>query len=113
MADYLEQDCIFCKIVLGMLPSAKVYEDENVLAFMNLQQKNPGHTLIIPKNHSRNIYDIDAEDDANVTKVSLKVACAIKAAFEPVGMNSLQNSQPSAMQSVFPLPSASDSALSK
>jgi histidine triad (HIT) family protein len=101
MAESFNPECIFCKIVAGTLPSAKVYEDENILAFMNLQQKNPGHTLIIPKKHSRNLYDIDEEDAANVAKVSVKLGRAIKTAFNPIGMNSLQNSEPAAMQSVF------------
>ena len=96
-----KENCIFCKIVAGELPSSKVYEDDHVYAFMNLQQKNPGHTLIVPKEHHRNIYDIKEDTAAEVGRVSVRLARAIKAAFNPDGMNVLQNSEPAAMQSVF------------
>ena len=95
------ENCIFCKIIAGTLPSSKVYEDEKVVAFMNLQQKNPGHTLIVPREHHRNIYDINEDTAAEVGRLSVKLAKAIKAAFKPDGLNVLQNSEPAAMQSVF------------
>jgi histidine triad (HIT) family protein len=94
-------DCIFCKIIAKELPSAGVYEDEQVYAFMNLQQKNPGHTLVVPKEHHRNLYDITEEAAMHVSRASVRIAKAIKAAFQPDGLNSLQNSEPAAMQSVF------------
>ncbi len=50
-------DCLFCKISEGTIPSAKVYEDEHVLAFLDINPINPGHTLIIPKKHVDNIFD--------------------------------------------------------
>jgi histidine triad (HIT) family protein len=78
-----------------------VYEDEKVLAFMNLQQKNPGHILVVPKEHHRNIYDINEDTAAEVARVAVRLARAIKAAYRPDGMNSLQNSEPAAMQSIF------------
>ncbi len=101
MSEEMHPECIFCKIVKNQLPSSKVYEDELVLAFMNLQQKNPGHTLIIPKQHYRNIYDISEDSAAAIARVAVRLSKAIKTAFEPVGMNTLQNSEPAAMQSVF------------
>ncbi|MDB5081168.1 MAG: protein hit [Chloroflexi bacterium] len=94
-------DCLFCRIIQGTLPSAKVYEDDKVVAFMNLQQKNPGHTLIVPKDHYRNIYDIEEDAAAEIARVAVRLAKAIKTAFEPDGMNTLQNSEPAAMQSIF------------
>lgn len=97
----MQADCLFCKIIAGQIPSAKVYEDDKVLAFMNLQQKNPGHTLVIPKSHSRNIYDITEDDAAEVARIGVRLSKAIKNAFAPVGMNTLQNSEAPAMQSVF------------
>lgn len=93
--------CLFCKIIAGDVPSAKVYEDEQVLAFMNLQQKNPGHTLIIPQNHYRNIYDIPEDTAAYVARIAVRISKAVKTVFEPAGMNTLQNSEPQAMQSIF------------
>lgn len=96
-----DPNCIFCKIIAGELPSAKVYEDDKVLAFMNLQQINPGHTLVVPKEHHRNIFDINEDIAAEIARVSVLIAKAIRTAYEPAGMNSLQNSEPAAMQSVF------------
>ena len=46
-------DCIFCKIIAGDIPSSKVYEDEEVLAFLDISQVTPGHTLVVPKKHAR------------------------------------------------------------
>ena len=101
MSGELHPECIFCKIVKDQLPSAKVYEDDEVVAFMNLQQKNPGHTLVIPRQHYRNIYDISEDSAAAIMRVAVRLSRAIKTAFEPDGMNTLQNSEPAAMQSVF------------
>ena len=52
-------DCIFCKIIKGEIPCYKVYEDENVLAFLDIRPLNPGHTLVIPKRHFRWVWDIE------------------------------------------------------
>ena len=49
-------DCIFCKIIAGEIPASKVYEDEQVLAFLDISQVTPGHTLIVPKEHYRNLW---------------------------------------------------------
>ena len=54
-------DCIFCQIVTGQIPSSKVYEDEEVLAFLDITQVTKGHTLVIPKKHYRNMLEMDAE----------------------------------------------------
>ncbi len=101
MSANIQADCLFCKIIAGAIPSSKVYEDAKVYAFMNLQQKNPGHTLIVPKDHHRNIYDISEDAAAEIARVAVRLAKAIKTAFQPDGMNTLQNSEPAAMQSVF------------
>ena len=55
----MEKDCIFCKIIAGELPSCKVYEDNNFLAFMDINPAVRGHTLVIPKHHCRNLLDTD------------------------------------------------------
>ncbi len=51
-------DCIFCKIVKGEVPSYQVYEDDNFLAFLDIQPRSPGHTLVIPKEHHRWVWDV-------------------------------------------------------
>ncbi len=52
------ENCVFCKIVLGEIPSHKIYEDESFLAFLDINPRAPGHTLVIPKNHEKWVWDI-------------------------------------------------------
>ena len=93
-------DCIFCKIRDGEIPSYKVYEDEHVMAFLDITQGTEGHTLVIPKKHARNIFDVDEETITNVFRVVPKLANALKEAFHPIGLNIVNNNdQP--LQSVF------------
>lgn len=94
-------DCIFCKIINGDIPSAKVYEDENVLAFLDISQVTKGHTLVIPKEHKENVFELTDEIAAKVFSAVPKVANAIKAAYDPIGLNVLQNNGEAAGQSVF------------
>jgi len=65
-------DCIFCKIILGQLPSYKVYEDDNYLAFLDISQFTKGHTLVIPKKHYRFVWDV--EDISGYYEVVQKIA---------------------------------------
>ena len=84
------EDCIFCKIVKGEIPSFKVYEDEQVLAFADINPVSPGHTLIIPKNHSANLMEISEEDLTAVHRASKKVIVGIEAALKPSGVACVQ-----------------------
>ena len=93
--------CICCKIIDGSIPSAKIYEDEYVYAFMDIMPLTKGHTLIIPKNHKENVYDLSEEEASNLFKVVPKIATALKETFGPVGMNLLNNNGAPAGQSVF------------
>ena len=74
--DYME-DCIFCKIVNGEIPAYKVYEDENFFAFLDINPRNPGHTLIIPKKHFRWVWDVNASGYFEAVR---NVAIALKKA---------------------------------
>ncbi|MFP3420850.1 HIT family protein [Bacillus sp. SIMBA_154] len=94
-------DCIFCKIIDGDIPCAKVYEDEHVLAFLDISQVTKGHTLVIPKIHKENIYDMTPEVSNHYFKAIPKIARAIKQEFEPIGLNLLNNNGEKAGQSVF------------
>lgn len=94
-------NCIFCKIVNGEIPSAKVFENEHVLAFLDISQVTKGHTLVIPKIHKENIFDMDAETARNLFEAVPRIANAIKADCEPLGMNILQNNGKDAGQEVF------------
>ena len=75
------ENCVFCKIAEGKLPSYKVYEDENYLAFLDKFQRTPGHVQVIPKRHYRWVYDV--EDFAGYFNVVKKVAEGIKASLDP------------------------------
>lgn len=94
-------DCIFCKIVNGDIPSAKVFENEHVIAFLDISQVTKGHTLVIPKVHKENIFELTPEIAANLFEVAPKIANAIKTEFKPIGMNLVNNNGEHAGQSVF------------
>lgn len=96
----MNSDCIFCKIIKGELPSHKVYEDENVLAFLDIRPVNAGHTLVIPKNHSENIFDIEPQDWAAVAEAVRKLAIAIEKGVEADGVNIAMNNREHAGQLV-------------
>ncbi len=83
----MADDCIFCKIVAGEIPSHKVYESDSVLAFLDIHPVNPGHTLVIPKKHASNIFEISSEDWASVSEAVHKLAGSIKSATTADGVN--------------------------
>lgn len=72
------EDCIFCKIVKKEIPCEKIYEDEQCLAFLDINPVNIGHTLIIPKEHFENIYDLPEEIAAHLIKIAKKITLALK-----------------------------------
>ncbi|MET1029464.1 HIT family protein [Domibacillus tundrae] len=94
-------NCIFCKITNGDIPSAKVYEDKNVYAFLDISQVTKGHTLIIPKVHKENIFELEEEIAGPLFESVKKVADAIQSAFSPKGLNLLNNNGETAGQTVF------------
>lgn len=94
-------DCIFCKIINGEIPSAKVYENEHVYAFLDISQVTKGHTLVIPKVHKENVYELTEEIASNLFKEVPKIANAIKKAYNPIGLNTLNNNGELAGQSVY------------
>jgi histidine triad (HIT) family protein len=94
---------IFAKILRGEFPCYKVYEDEHVLAFLDIMPRSPGHTLVIPKAAARNILDISAEDFAHVARGAHKIARAAMKAFEADGMTVQQFSEPASGQVVYHL----------
>lgn len=84
-------DCIFCKIAAGQIPSAKVYEDEHCLAFIDINPLAEGHTLLIPKEHFETIYQMPPDTAAAVTKALPRLARAVRQAVDAEGLNILQN----------------------
>lgn len=96
------EDCIFCKIIAGDIPSYKVYEDEEVYAFLDITQVTKGHTLIIPKKHVTDIFDYEDTLAAAVFARVPKIAKALEKAFpEMEGLNLVNNNKEIAYQSVF------------
>jgi histidine triad (HIT) family protein len=83
-------NCIFCKIVKGEIPCFKILEDDRVLSFADVNPINAGHTLIIPKRHAENIWEIDREDLTAIHQASLKIAKAMKTSLDPDGIAILQ-----------------------
>ena len=94
-------ECVFCRIVAGQIPSTKVYEDEQVLAFMDLGQVNPGHVLVAVKEHAENLYALDDTQAAAIGRACVKVANAIREAFQPEGFSVYQANGKPAGQTVF------------
>lgn len=96
-----DPDCLFCKIVAGEIPAHKIDEDDRTLAFMDINPWTRGHALVIPKEHSRNIYDVPANDLAATVATSQRVAQRARDRLGAEGVNLLQSSEPVAMQTVF------------
>jgi histidine triad (HIT) family protein len=98
-----DPDNIFAKILRGEFPCYKVYENEHVLAFLDIMPRSPGHTLVIPKAAARNILDITAEDFAHVARGTHRIARAAMAAFKADGVTIQQFSEPASGQVVYHL----------
>ncbi len=93
-------DCLFCKIVSGAIPSTKVYEDASTLAFLDIGPVASGHTLVVPKAHSTNIFDVLPQDWHAVTETARKVAIALDTALHADGVNVMMNNREHAGQTV-------------
>lgn len=98
-----KENCIFCKIINGEIPSHKVYEDEDTFAFLDINPVNTGHTLLVPKKHSQNIFDIETETLQKITPILKKLSLSIKEAVGADGINIISNNGGAAGQLVFHL----------
>ena len=95
-------DCIFCKIIAGEIPSYTVYEDDVVKAFLDISQGTPGHTLVVPKKHVKDLFACDEDLAAAVFSRLPKIARAVKKSNPAIkGMNIINNNGEVAYQSVF------------
>lgn len=93
-------DCVFCRIISGEIPCYKIYEDEHIVAILDISQATKGHTLLIAKEHYKNLYDINEDVAADIFRQVPKIANAIKNAFHPIGLNVLINTE-KPLQTVF------------
>lgn len=94
---------IFAKILRGEFPCYKVYEDNHVLAFLDIMPRSPGHTLVIPKAAARNILDIKVEDYLHVARATHRIAAAAKQTFDADGVTIQQFNEAAGGQVVFHL----------
>ena len=93
--------CPFCAIVAGELPAAIVADDGVVLAFMDLRQAVPGHVLVVPYRHVPDLYSLAPDEAAGVMRMAQRVAQALRAEFDPAGLNLWQSNGRAAGQEVF------------
>jgi histidine triad (HIT) family protein len=94
-------NCIFCKIVNGEIPAAKVFENEHVLAFLDISQVTKGHTLVIPKVHKENIFELTPDLAKNFFESVPAIANALKTEYKPLGLNLVNNNGEAAGQTVY------------
>lgn len=92
--------CIFCKIIAKEIPSSIIYEDEKVIAFLDISQTTRGHTLVVPKEHFANIYSVDEETLNHLIKVVQKLSVKLKSKLDANGINVLNNNELSAGQTI-------------
>ncbi|KAF0336051.1 HIT family protein [Pediococcus acidilactici] len=98
----MDENCVFCKIITGDIPSYTVYEDDVVKAFLDISQGTPGHTLVIPKKHVSDIFSYDSQLAADVFSRIPKIARAVRDSNPDIkGMNIINNNGKIAYQSVF------------
>lgn len=93
--------CLFCRLVAGDIPSARVYEDALTLAFMDIGQVNPGHVLVATKRHAATLLDITPSEAAAVMQTAQRIASAIQETFDPPGITLLQANGREGDQTVF------------
>ena len=96
-----KEDCVFCKIVNGDIPSNTIYENSEFKVIMDISPATRGHVLILPKEHYKDIYDIDAETAGKLFQLAAVVARALKEVLNCDGLNILQNNGVIAGQTVF------------
>ena len=96
-----DPDCIFCKIVAGELPATKIDEDERTIAFMDINPGTRGHALVIPREHARDLLEIDPDDLAAVARMAQRVARRMPAALGTEGINLINSCGAAAWQTVF------------
>ncbi len=94
------EDCIFCKIVDGKVPAAKVYEDDKVIGFLDIMPANKGHCLVVPKKHSQTLVEMNEDDLVSTVKAAKKIARALSLSFGNGSFNIVMNNGKEAGQIV-------------
>ncbi len=99
----MSEDCVFCRIVRKTVPASIIYEDDAVVAFLDIKPLSNGHTLIIPKEHYETIFDIPEELLTQVHKVAKHIAAAVKESTKADGISIIQQNGRAANQDIFHL----------
>lgn len=97
----MAQECVFCQIIQHKAPACVVYEDNQVAAFLSNRPVNEGHTLVVPKKHYENIYEIPEEEAGYLFKVTKQVSHAVRDAVKAEGIRIVQNNGWAAGQVIF------------
>jgi histidine triad (HIT) family protein len=97
----MAEDCLFCKIVAGEIPSQRIFEDDDTLAFLDINPWTRGHALVIPKRHSRNLYEIGEADLAATASSAKRLAERMRDRLACDGINLLNSCEPAAWQTIF------------
>ena len=98
-------DCVFCRIAAGELPAHVVYQDDRVMAIMDLGHVNPGHTLVLARHHAETMMDLDEDTAAQAFRIANRIARVLERTYAPAGQTILQANRPAGFQTVghFPL----------
>ncbi|MBU1046566.1 HIT family protein [Patescibacteria group bacterium] len=94
-------DCLFCKIVAGEIPCDKIYEDEKFLVFLDINPVNRGHSLVVPKKHSRNLLEMEDNELKEMSVLIKKISNHLKTQLKADGINIVSNNEPAAGQLIF------------
>ena len=94
-------ECVFCKLIAGQLPSARVHDDDLTVAFMDIGQVNPGHVLVASRRHATTLLDLTPQDAGAAMQSARRIALAVQAAIDPPGMTLLQAYGREGEQTVF------------
>jgi histidine triad (HIT) family protein len=97
------EDCIFCKVLAGDLPSEKVYEDEHAVAVMDINPWTRGHIVVFPRKHAENLFEIEDDELQRVILAVKRVAGLVREGLKPDGVNLLQSNGRAAWQTIFHL----------
>ncbi len=92
--------CLFCKIATGEIPSKKVYEDESTFAFLDINPRNPGHVLVIPKKHATTLFDMSEKEAGRLFETARLVAAGVKSGSKADGLSVVQSNGKAAGQVV-------------
>ncbi|HEX3618050.1 MAG TPA: HIT family protein [Solirubrobacteraceae bacterium] len=97
----MTDDCIFCKIVAGEIPAQVLAQDEHTLTFMDIAPATRGHALVIPKRHATDLWEIEPDELAAVTKAAQRQALRVRERLAADGVNLINSCGPAAWQTVF------------